>query len=778
MNIVKFFRKPSFLLFFFIILASHGVKAQAFDFNSFFSEAALGFDTPDSNNMIYDEVKDATQMVKQLDSIFPFKTTEFYGAYPGIKTDDTITYLQGLHNELPTFNSKAIEVKGKFTLNNKTDYWYSYYKKSTQDTTTAILIFPGTGDHQSFHIANDETDNYHDADCLIKEKALSYGDVYIIVKPNEDFRSIWTTISDLYYNKLDYDILGPYTTLMGKNWAANLYIELLAQLKYLKSKYKKVIVMGLSNGGLPVLVCGLEAGVDGINCASGLSVTSYNGFPVTNNENPFFSGLLDYYSLENIKSKIRQSDARVLFTYGSGDSYTNAYENTNHALQNYLNSPVQTCNADFFYDFSGHTFSCAGLDSLVKKVNGSPQIEIVPVDIPCTRDSLALSIKLTGQPPFNFDLFKNDTFYQHFSSNERIFPISLKEAGNFQIMNLIDANNIPVCISKKFTYEKPVLPNILGTNVLGFDCATQMQRIEIKLAGTPPFQIKTDLNLGTPDSDLIFQTNNIKLPVPNGQYTIFSIKDSSGCSETINFPIKIVIDSLGFKIAATKDCINNKYIYHIELNGKPPFVLNYNLNNKFYTKDLPARTTDWSVSSGYYYLISATDSNNCSIPIEKHENLNGFLKTPPVLETKDSYLVATKTNYNYSWYKNRVLIGATTENQLIVQGNGDYYAVLTDSDGCTYTTNSITLNEFTNVNIFPNPSDGDFYILIDDKFSGSWKYQIFDYLGKKVLEGESSSIQKRIDFRSARSGVYNVIIEYNFKGKKIKKIIRIIKGTR
>jgi hypothetical protein len=458
-------KNTKYLTLFFLIVTSctfvtKKVNAQAFDFNTFFNTKAIAFNAPDSNNMIYNEMRNSSDMAFQLDSVLPFYTQEFYGAYPLIKTSDSITFLPGLHTNLPAFDTEAAEIKGAFSLNNTTSYWYAYYKKSIVDTTTAILIFPGSGANESFHIAHNEPTDYHNLNCFIKNKDLEYGDVYIIVKPNEDFRSFWKNIGDNTYNKLDYDVMGPYTDFMGKNWAANLYIELLAQIKYLQSKYKKVIVTGLSNGGFPVLVCGLEAGVNGINCASGISVTSYLGFPVPNNENPYFGGLFDYYALDSLKKMIYQSGTRVLFSYGSGDCCTNAYEHQTHALQDTLNTLPATCNAEFFYDFSWHTFPCNGLDSFYTKVIKSPNVEIEPETDICAYDSLNVLLKLKGEAPFSFDLYKRGLFYAHYETNDSNFVVTLYNEGEYFICNLIDANNQPLCKSNIFTYTKPTLINI------------------------------------------------------------------------------------------------------------------------------------------------------------------------------------------------------------------------------------------------------------------------------------------------------------------------------
>lgn len=586
-------------------------KAQAFNFDDFFHIRAITFSSPDSNNMIYDQLHDVNEMVYQLDSVLPFTTNEFYGAYPGIHVSDTMSFLPGLHDQIiPSgFDDKASEVKGSFTLNDKTGYWYAYYKKSIVDTTTAIVILPGSGYHESFQVANENPIDYHNYGCIIKNKCLDYGDVYITVKINEDFRSIWKDTSDNHYNKLDYDVLGPYSDYMGKNWAANLYIELLGQLKYLQTKYKRVLLLGLSNGGFPALVCGLEANIDGINCASGLSTSSYTGFPVPNNENPYFGNLFSYYSLEHLSDMIHHTGTTILFSYGSADCCTNAFEHTTHSLQDTLNNPVPACNTEFFYNFSGHTFPCVALNDYFTKTIQSPKVKITLAPAACAYDSLTASLQLDGTAPYSMDLYKNGSFDRHFTSYANMLNITLYDAGEYYIANLTDANNYPLCQSNSFTYTKP------------------------------------------------------------------------------------------------------------------------------------------ATSRGFTSLIS-----------------------------QDSYLIAQQCPYRYYWYKDDICIDSTRENTITPRGSGDYYVAITDSAGCLFKSNTVTQHYPFGINLYPNPVNDYVNILIDESFTGSWSYVVYNEQGQRITSGWSAMPHKLVSTRKLARGIYNFRIEYKDQnGKNQRKTISVIK---
>jgi hypothetical protein len=258
------------------------------------------------------------------------------------------------------------------------------------NSTTAFLIIPGTGIHGGFHIAEGNPTDYQNMPLPIKDVCLPYGDVYTYVKPNEDFRNIWKNSGSPYYKKLDYNYYTPYTDLHGNHWAANMTIESIAIVRYLKMKYQKVIVLGLSNGGIAALIAAVEGWADGVNCASGLSVTDYDGFPLTNFENPYYANQFHKYSLDSLKTHMPNSYTYYLFSYGSGDGSTVGYEYATHSLQDSLSTVISDCHLDFNYNFSGHHYPVAYLDTFFTRVkNDSCKVVFPSILAPQTMETIS-----------------------------------------------------------------------------------------------------------------------------------------------------------------------------------------------------------------------------------------------------------------------------------------------------------------------------------------------------------------------------------------------------
>jgi hypothetical protein len=352
----------------FTMLSSINGKAQAIDLNDLFTDYnAITFFTNDSANFIYPEATSIADLQAIIKKDCPFTLQQ--AEHPeNIHPIDTLIELQGLHTQMPQYDTILQEVKGFFLYDTIQQPWYAYCNHSKVDSGTAFLIIPGTGIHNGLHIAEGDTANYQNLPKPIKEVCLPYGDVFTYVKPNEDFRNIWRNTGASFYKKLNYNYFTPYTDVKGKPWGANMTIECIALVKYLKLKYQKVIVLGLSNAGFPALIAALEGGANGVNCASGLSVASYSGFPLNNFENPYYTNQFTKYALDSLAIKWMHSLTYTLFSYGDNDGGAIDFEYQTHSLEDSLASLNKNCQIDFTYNFSGHHYPVAYLDTFIQRV--------------------------------------------------------------------------------------------------------------------------------------------------------------------------------------------------------------------------------------------------------------------------------------------------------------------------------------------------------------------------------------------------------------------------
>ena len=145
---------------------------------------------------------------------------------------------------------------------------HAYYSKTTQGTRDcAALIIPGTGLNQSTSIVMRDPDNYHGG---IHELVTQHCDTFVLVKPNEDFLAIHDG-----QQKLGPNFVYAHLLNRGSSYSANYLTHALAISKALKSRYPRVLVLGLSQGGLAAMHVSLQARPAGALIASGFSMVNY-----------------------------------------------------------------------------------------------------------------------------------------------------------------------------------------------------------------------------------------------------------------------------------------------------------------------------------------------------------------------------------------------------------------------------------------------------------------------------------------------------------------------
>jgi hypothetical protein len=110
---------------------------------------------------------------------------------------------------------------------------------------------------------------------------------------------------------------------------------------------------------------------------------------------------------------------------------------------------------------------------------------------------------------------------------------------------------------------------------------------------------------------------------------------------------------------------------------------------------------------------------------------------PPVITQNLPDLMSSYTSGNQWYYNGNPILGA--ENQIYtVTQNGEYFVVYTDASGCSSVSdtvnvtsvNLLNIDDFPPVEIFPNPSDGVFYIRMNTGKSGD--LIVYDLSGKVI----------------------------------------------
>lgn len=169
----------------------------------------------------------------------------------------------------------------KYLLDKRQIEVYAYKINATGksrglDHACATLIIPGSGRDQALAIAQRKTRNYHAgilepfADC----------DVFVLIKPNEDYLSITHDGNKLSENAYINHLVG-----IGSSYSSRYVIDAIALMLELKRRYPRTIVTGLSQGGTAAVIVGIEARPNLTVAASGLyeiqADLGYGGFNST-----------------------------------------------------------------------------------------------------------------------------------------------------------------------------------------------------------------------------------------------------------------------------------------------------------------------------------------------------------------------------------------------------------------------------------------------------------------------------------------------------------------
>jgi hypothetical protein len=190
---------------------------------------------------------------------------------------------------------------------------YSYFRPSDKDgpkATCAALIIPGSDRNQASKIFRKDFTNYQGNITGITEK---YCDTFVFVKPNEDFLAIHDG-----KNRLSYDFYVNYLLNNDGSYSATYIAHSLAITKYLKKRYGKVFVFGLSQGGHAALLNAVQSKPTAAVVASGYTLL-YEKLRMSGYGQIVIPGLVADFGPEKLFSIIKNSDTRYLFTFGKGD---------------------------------------------------------------------------------------------------------------------------------------------------------------------------------------------------------------------------------------------------------------------------------------------------------------------------------------------------------------------------------------------------------------------------------------------------------------------------
>ncbi|MBL7752986.1 MAG: T9SS type A sorting domain-containing protein [Chitinophagaceae bacterium] len=605
--------------------------------------------------------------LQQLDSAysrFVFTSNEFYGSYKQIAHSNTIQPCAG--------NAFKLD----FSLNSKSSSAY-FYKIDTSSKSTAVFIIPGTGNNQSSQILSNTPPNYHNyySGTFFGLPALAarHGDLYLYIKPNDDIRAIRNGM-----NKLNDLNVYPVLTNRGTSYTSNLFIECFAMIKYLKSKYDRVIVLGLSQGGTCSMITGIETEPAAVLSCSGYSTIWDTAFYASGTAGLIQDSLFQVYSSQNILDSMKANSSYYFYSWAQFDVNSLKHEFTQHTSQMKWGNP---CNVQYHYGSYDHSIPHVMADSFMSRANRRPLVRIESLPGQCLADSMVVRLKFTGTPPFHFNLYRDSLSNSTYTINDTIYDLTLFQEGKYQIRNLIDQRNTPLCKSREFEYVKSSKP-LFSFNFKSRDCLSHLDSIELHFTGIPPFNLQSSLP-GIPSS-YTTSLSHLTLGLPQGQYPVLSISDSSNCSSLLMDTLQVTHDTLMLEVGTSKyHCDSQKTAIPLQVQGIFPIQINYFENGLAKSDNVINLNHTLWFQNGNSIISTIVDSAGCNLVVNHAENFSysplqysGYTRTFRCDSVDEEVIFSIQGNYPVRLYYRKNLqvdsVFIASPATKIYWGNGSY----------------------------------------------------------------------------------------------------------
>ena len=259
-----------------------------------------------------------------------------------------------------------------------------------------------------------------------------------------------------------------------------------------------------------------------------------------------------------------------------------------------------------------------------------------------------------------------------------------------------------------------------------------------------------------------FQNSNIFQGLPNGQFT-FVVMDENGCTtetiETIN-----VIQSANIA-TTTVTCVGDQdgAISVSEISGgTPPYL--YSLDNVNFVSS----TEFAGLAIGAYnvYVMDAAGYIFDSGTIQVGNAPELFI----TVQAMDNSIIANGNGGTGTLIYSINGVDFQTSNEFTDLPNGNYTVTVQDENGCTKESIELSIN-FTNTNeldfdinfdLFPNPTQGEMTLILNQVTDKDLTLRIYDVAGKLAqeirLEKSGIQLQENINVSNLPAGSYEIML--------------------
>ncbi len=261
-------------------------------------------------------------------------------------------------------------------------------------------------------------------------------------------------------------------------------------------------------------------------------------------------------------------------------------------------------------------------------------------------------------------------------------------------------------------------------------------------------------------------SNPIQPVLPDGTYTI-TVTDSRGCVGNGTGEVGVVTGiDVSYQVTHISCNGENNGAIDLTVFGSPPFDFDWSHGS-----------TDEDIDglAAGVYTVKVTDANGCvystTLQVNEPSPLEAYVATTPSTTglngTATAIVSGGKPPYTFSW------TGRPEENLPYIDGLGigTYFVTIRDANGCelmvggevfSNATSTYQLDELKDLVIAPNPSDGQFNVLLEFDSSKDIGGAIYTIHGQRIYDLSPKNglyIQYDIDISDAPIGTYLLILE-------------------
>ncbi|MEO8150228.1 MAG: PKD domain-containing protein [Bacteroidia bacterium] len=290
---------------------------------------------------------------------------------------------------------------------------------------------------------------------------------------------------------------------------------------------------------------------------------------------------------------------------------------------------------------------------------------------------------------------------------------------------------------------------------------------------------------GTPDTVYTQTPTNICYNTP-GTYDVTLIATNASGSDTIIKSNYITVNAchlpvVNFNASDTNMC-EKSCIDFFDLSTNSPTQWNW-----YFPGALPDTSTTQNpigICYNNYGTFSVTlvatnvqgsDSATYSSYITINQN-----PPQPTISINGSVLTSTPATA-YQWYFNNTLLPGETNQVLFNPQPGDYYVIITDSNGCNSASNQVTISGFVELmhnewlSCYPNPVNDFLVVKFKKNISHDALITVTDVTGKVFKQSKESSAKNgneiKFDLKKLVGGIYFITIAFD-KEKFITKFVK------